>query len=81
MIRQLSGSLWDFFLIPGEHAAVAAAVAAGATYAEKAKGKNSKDLGPPRLHIGVDVFLEMGPNDKAEGTNETIQTELRLLID
>ncbi|CAK0852554.1 unnamed protein product, partial [Prorocentrum cordatum] len=81
MIRQLSGSLWDFFLIPGEHSAVAAAVAAGTTYAEQAKEKNNKDLGPPHLHIGVDFFLEMGLNDKAEGANKTILTEFRTLID
>ncbi|CAK0844119.1 unnamed protein product [Prorocentrum cordatum] len=81
VMRQLSGSLWDFFLIPGGLPAAAAAVAAGTTYAGKTKEKGAKALGPPHLHIGVDFFLGVGVNDKAEGGQEVILSDFRLLID
>ncbi|CAK0847964.1 unnamed protein product, partial [Prorocentrum cordatum] len=81
MMRQLPGSLWDFSLVPGGHLAVGAAVEAATTYAERRKEKGGKTMGPPHLHVGVDFFVEMGQDDKAEGEHKVILTDFRYFID
>ncbi|CAK0790667.1 unnamed protein product [Prorocentrum cordatum] len=81
MIRQLSGSLRDFFLAPGGHPAVGAAVEAGTTCADHTKEKGGKTTGPPHLHARMDFFVEMGQNDKAEGERKATLTDVRYPID
>eukprot|EP00959_Pyramimonas_sp_CCMP1952_P240481 5025726-Pyramimonas_sp.AAC.1 len=66
MRRKVSGSLWGFLLAPGENAAVGAG-AESVTYAGRAEEEGAKQLGPPRLHIGIDFVMGQSRSDKLRG--------------
>ncbi|CAK0875730.1 unnamed protein product, partial [Prorocentrum cordatum] len=58
IVRQLSGSLWDFYLVEGEHTPSEAGANEGQEYANKVQN-GAKNLGSPHVYIGATFFEEL----------------------
>ncbi|CAK0854406.1 unnamed protein product, partial [Prorocentrum cordatum] len=58
VVRQLSGSLWDFYLVEGEHTPSEAGANEGQEYANKVQN-GAKNLGSPHVYIGATFFEEL----------------------
>jgi len=76
LIRELTGTVWNTFLMEEDSPQTKAFLAAGKHYSEQVKGtKGEHNLGPPYLHVWKDLVGSLKKDSRVQELGKTLLQE------